>query len=245
MDLSIIIPTYNEARKIAVDIGKLSDYLSKNKISAEIIISDDGSSDDTVAVAKSCNVANDIKLTVLATKKNSGKGFAIKQGVASANGNVVMYCDAGNCTPYQMIKKGMALLNSNDCDIAHASRKLTQSNITRQPTWYRRIVSKFFFTFVVQFMHLPNHLTDTQCGFKLYKKNVAKTLYQSLVTYGFTYDIEIIMRANAANHHIKEFPIEWASDADSRVKPLRLLTTTLTSLIKIKKMNFNTNTNMN
>ena len=140
MDLSVIIPTYNEAHKIAVDIGKLSDYLSNNRMTAEIIISDDGSSDDTVAVAKKCGIGDGITLAVLSSKNNHGKGHVIKQGVAS--GNVIMYCDAGSCTPYQMIASGLALLNNKDCDIAHGSRKHPQSDITSQPTWYRRMLSE-------------------------------------------------------------------------------------------------------
>ena len=235
MYLSVIMPTYNEASKIIYDLDLLACFLSDSKFDAEIIITDDGSSDDTVALVKSFQCPSDIVLHVIANKPNKGKGHAVQQGVQYATGQYIMFCDAGSCTPYSMIARGLTLLEQPHCDIAHGSRKLAESIITHQPSWYRQILSKLFLNTVKRFMHLPRHLTDTQCGFKMYTQQAAKALYPLLNTNGFTYDIEIILRAKHANFTIKEFPIEWASDSDSRVKPLRMLIQTITSLIQIKR----------
>ncbi len=118
--------------------------------------------------------------------------------------------------PYKNALRGLDMLKSGACDLAHGSRKLPESRIERPQSWYRRILSRVFRWVIIRALKIPAGLTDTQCGFRMYRGDVARALYGACITDGFMFDLEIIMRASRANHRIREFPIEWTSDRDSR-----------------------------
>jgi len=235
MDLSIIIPVLNESKKIRNDILAASEFLLKNKIMGEIIIVDDGSSDDTAEIAKTVEVGSDINLQVLNQVNHRGKGFAVKTGVMKSIGKFVLFVDSGLCVSLDHILIGLKLLQGENCDIAHGSRFLEQSKIIRPHLPSRRISSALFRSIFKTLLKLPSELTDTQCGFKIYKGDVARQLYESCITDGFMFDIEIILRAKKHNLRIKEFPIEWRADLDSRLSQVRMPVNMLSELIKIKR----------
>ena len=147
-----------------------------------------------------------------------------------------MFADSGLCVPYEDSLRGWELLKAGDCDIAHGSRKMQASHIERPQSIYRRICSKIFHWFVIYDMKIPPELTDTQCGFKIYKGDVARHLYGQCTTDGFMFDIEIIMRAQKEGYRIKEFPVNWTCDRDSRLSPSRSSWHIFSELIKIKKI---------
>jgi dolichyl-phosphate beta-glucosyltransferase len=122
-ELSIVIPAYNEAHKIARDIAAVGAFLSEQGLVGEIIVSDDGSSDDTAGVARACNVPESVTLKVLSQEKNRGKGAAVRAGIVASSGLFVMFADSGVCIPYEQAMRGLELLRGNKCEIAHASRK--------------------------------------------------------------------------------------------------------------------------
>lgn len=236
MDLSIVIPAYNESHKIARDIEAAGTFLSDNKFTGQIIIVDDGSKDDTSDAAESVGIPKNIKLEVIRYEQHRGKGYAVRKGIEQTTGEYVMFADSGCCVPYHNTLRGLDLLKSDECDIAHGSRKIQGCHINEAQSLYRRICSKMFHWFVIQSMGIPAELTDTQCGFKIYRGDVARRLYSKCVTDGFAFDIEIIMRAQKEGYRIKEFPIDWTCDPDSRLSPTRSLRHVLSELRTIRRI---------
>lgn len=236
MDLSIIIPGFNESRKIARDIEMAGAFLNANFDQAEIIIVDDGSSDKTAEIAEKTRVPQDVHLEVVRCESHRGKGYAVRTGMSRSKGDYVMFADSGLCVPFGNALLGMELLQADKCDIAHGSRKLIQSDIHRNQPWYRRICSRLFKWFVHKMMNIPPELSDTQCGFKVYKGAVARELYAECVTDGFMFDVEIIIRALKQGLRIREFPIEWVCDLDSRLSLAKTPWPVLRELLRLKRM---------
>lgn len=235
MDLSIIIPVFEESKKIARDIEAASAFLMINSIKGEIIIVDDGSSDNTCEVAEAVKVPTEIELKVIRYVHHRGKGFAVRTGIKMSQGKNVMFADSGCCVPYNNVLTALTMLKNGDCDIAHGSRKLKQSKIHVPQVWYRRIYSKVFRWLIIVVMKIPTEFTDTQCGFKIYRGDLARKLYSECITDGFMFEIEIILRALKQRFEIKEFPIEWTADRDSRLSQALTLKGMFTELRKIKQ----------
>lgn len=217
MDLSIVIPVFNEEQKIIHDIHAASEFLSVCKMTGEIIAVDDGSTDQTSEVARNSVVDGNVYLKIIGYKEHSGKGKAVKTGILEASSDLIMFIDSGNCVPYENITRGIALLKGENCEIAHGSRFHSESHIKRSRTAYRKLVSYFFRKYIRVLSKIPESLSDTQCGLKIYPKAIAHELYTACITDGFLFDVEIILRAREKGYKILEFPIEWTSDPDSRL----------------------------
>jgi dolichyl-phosphate beta-glucosyltransferase len=234
MDLSIVIPAFREAHKIARDVRAASDFLARQRLSGEVIIADDGSPDGTAQTARSEPPADGVELRVL-DLEHRGKGWAVRQGMISTRGDYVMFADSGVCVPFEDVLPMLDALRQRRCDIAHASRKLPGSVIEHSQTLYRRTLSWAFRKATLLYLHLPRDLTDTQCGFKAYRGDVARELYAQCTTDGFMFDLEVLIRARRAGHTVKEFPVHWAWDPDSRLKPSAILGNTIHDLRALKK----------
>ncbi len=230
MDLSIIIPVYNEAHKINKDITAASQFLRENRLSGEIIIIDDGSSDRTRDIAR-----QDSSVIVLGDGQHHGKGWAVRQGMLIAKGRIVLFADSGVCTPYTFALIGMDLIDNNQCDLAHGSRKMTGSVIALPQPLYRRLSSWLIRQVFIWWLGTPSYLTDTQCGFKLYRGSIVPSLYEPCRTEGFLFDVEIILRAGQRGLRIKEFPIHWRADHDSRLSTRRHFTDIIRELRTLKQ----------
>jgi len=208
MDISIIIPVFEERHKIARDIEAASAFLQHHNLTGEIIVIDDGSSDNTVSAAQDTPVATCATLVVKGYTPHRGKGYAVRTGIGLAQGQYIMFADSGCCVPYDNILPGLEMLKAKSCDIAHGSRKLRQSHITKPQSWYRRCCSSGFRRLAVCIAKIPTELTDSQCGFKIYPGHIAHELYSQCVTDGPMFDIEIILLAQSLGYRIKEFPIQ-------------------------------------
>ncbi|MHC4362147.1 MAG: glycosyltransferase family protein, partial [Planctomycetota bacterium] len=126
-------------------------------------------------------------------------------------------------------------LRDGDCDIAHGSRKLLESDIQQEQPWYRRITARLFKWFLNKMLTMPTGITDSQCGFKIYRGEVARRLYGQCISDGFMFDVEIILLAEKEGHRIKEFPVEWVCDLDTRLSLTRTPWPVLSELITIKR----------
>ena len=116
---------------------------------------------------------------------------------------------------------GLEMLRDDACDLAHGSRRHIASDILKSQPWYRRMLSRAFKATVRMLLRVPRELTDTQCGFKMYRGDVARELYGQCITDGFMFDIEVILRAAKKGYRIAEFPVEWTCDIDSRLSVAR------------------------
>ncbi|MFC1746791.1 glycosyltransferase [Candidatus Neomarinimicrobiota bacterium] len=227
MDLSIVIPAFNERTKIATDVAAAGEFLQQEGLNGEIIVVDDGSSDDTAGNARNVILPARQTLKVIRYNTNRGKGAAVRTGIIETTGEYIMFVDSGLCIPYDQTKRGLSLLREDRCELAHASRRLPESVIVRPQVWYRRLLSRLFYRTIRLWMRVPRTLTDTQCGFKIYKGEVGRTLYSLCKTDGFMFDIELILLAQRGGFRISEFPVDWTSDPDSRLSltrtPIRVL----------------------
>jgi dolichyl-phosphate beta-glucosyltransferase len=217
MDFSIIIPARNEARKIKADITAAGTFLASAFRSGEIIIVDDGSVDGTAQQAQSVRVPEGNELRVLLNVYAPGKGGAVRTGIAASRGEYVMFADSGISMPFENALRGLDLIRRGTCEIAHGSRHLKESVIRKKPDWDRRVLSRLFHGMVIPLMHLPPSLTDTQCGFKVYRGDAARLLYAECRTAGFAFDVEILVLAQRHGFRVSEFPVEWTCDRDSRL----------------------------
>jgi glycosyltransferase involved in cell wall biosynthesis len=235
MDLSIVIPAYEESRKIVRDIKAAAEFLDANGLEGEIIVVDDGSEDDTAAAAEQTKVSSDARLRVIRYEPHRGKGYAVRTGMKETTGQYAMFADCGLCIPYGNALQGLEILQSGTCDIAHGSRRHIESDILRDQPWHRRLFSRMFKSTVRTLLGVPRELTDTQCGFKIYRGNVARELYGQCISDGFMFDIEVILRAAKKGYRIAEFPVEWACDLDSRLSVTRTPWPVLAELRTLKR----------
>jgi glycosyltransferase involved in cell wall biosynthesis len=217
LDLSIVIPAFKEAAKIERDIDAAFEFLSSEGLRGEVIVVDDGSPDDTAAIAKAAS-SRYPALRVLSYTPNRGKGHALRYGIVRATGRNILFADAGLCVPYKIARIALAMLDMRMCDVANGSRRMRGSVKRAQPL-YRQIGSRLFGIVVHAFMGIPMYISDTQCGFKAYRREVGHRLYGAAFTDGFMYDTEIILRALDEGYTILEFPVVWENDADSRFNP--------------------------
>ena len=232
IDLSIVIPAYRESQKIAQDVRAAQAFLQAQKLRGEIIVVDDGSADDTARVARALT-AEHANLHVIAYTKNRGKGHALRFGILHASGRNVMFADAGLCVPYEIAHIGLTMIDLQMCDIAHGSRRM-RGSIKRAQPLYRRLGSKVFGVAVHVAMGIPFYISDTQCGFKIYRRDVASRLYGELFTDGFMFDTEVILRALKAGYRILEFPVLWSNDSDTRYDPIKGTVRNIAELAKIR-----------
>jgi dolichyl-phosphate beta-glucosyltransferase len=235
MDISIVIPVFEESKKVGADIRAAARFLKNNHLAGEIIIVDDGSKDNTAEAAKNVEISLEIPLKVIRSEHHRGKGHAVRRGIKETSGEYVMFADCGCCVPYENVLDGLKLLQNGTCDIAHASRKLPKSKIHKHQPRHRRIWSAIFRWVMIYGMKMPSEITDSQCGFKIYNGNVARNLYGRCITDGFMFDIEIILRAQKQGYRTKEFPVEWTCDRDTRLSLTQNFLRVIFELIAIKR----------
>jgi len=207
MDLSIVIPAFEEGEKIGRDVKAAAEFLRANRLTGEILVVDDGSSD----------------------------GTKMRTGMKETTGLYAMFADCGLCIPYGNVLQGLEMLRDNACDIAHGSRRHIESDILQDQPWHRRLFSRMFKATVRTMLGVPPELTDTQCGFKIYRGDVARELYGQCISDGFMFDIEVILRAQKKGYRIAEFPVEWACDRDSRLSVTRTPWPVLAELHTLKR----------
>jgi len=232
--LSIVIPVFDESSKISHDIEEAISFLECQHFDGEILVIDDGSSDNTFEVAKNVSLSPGIPVRVVRYSPHRGKGYAVRRGIRKSRGRCIMFADSGNCVPYEDASLGMVMIRSGICEIAHGSRRLLESTIKKPQVWYRRFLSFLFNWLMIFWMRIPFELTDTQCGFKVYRGDIAKELFSQCITNGFTFEIEIILRALKRGYRISEFPINWTADWDSRLSVLRSARYIIPELVTIK-----------
>jgi len=235
MDLSIVIPAFEESEKIARDVKAAAEFLRGNRLQGEILVVDDGSSDDTKRAAEQAQVPSDTKFRVIRYQPHRGKGYAVRTGMKETTGRYAMFADCGLCIPYGNVLQGLEMLRDDTCDIAHGSRRHIESDILQDQPWHRRLFSRIFKSTVRTMLGVPRALTDTQCGFKIYRGDVARQLYGECISDGFMFDIEVILRAEKKGYRIAEFPVEWACDRDSRLSVTRTPWPVLAELRTLKR----------
>ena len=230
-DLSLILPAYNERNSIASTIDQAFAYFKSRGIRAEIIVAADG--DDGTREFVSQKAAGDPTLTVIGHRERSGKGRGIREAMRLARGRIVGYADADNKVPIEEYDKIQGWLD-DEYQIVTGSRASAQSRIERCQPLYRRIGSKGFSVFMQTVVGLPG-IHDSQCGFKFFHRDVAIRLFEAQRIDAYMFDVEILAIAHRFGYRIKEVPIRWRDDADSR---LQLLSGNIRNVVDIFKIRF-------
>jgi dolichyl-phosphate beta-glucosyltransferase len=213
VDLSMVIPAYNEARRLPPTLARLRDYLEAGPDTYEVLVVDDGSTDDTVSVARA--VAREWpKLEVLTLPQNQGKGAAVREGMLHARGALRAFSDADLSTPIEELPRLRSHLGGA-CHVAIASRDAPGSDIqVHQPRW-REFMGRTY-NRILRLLVLPG-IRDTQCGFKLFTSEAAEACFAPLETFRFGFDAEVLVRAHRRGWEIAEVPVQWRHVEESRV----------------------------
>jgi dolichyl-phosphate beta-glucosyltransferase len=236
MDVSVVIPALNEAHKIKSDVEAVIAFFEQAGLWGEIIVVDDGSTDDTSDAARSASVPEKLRLKVLRLEKNRGKGFAVRTGVLASVGDVVLFADSGSCVPFHNALPAIRKIKEGELDVALGSRRHKNTVIHRNRPRRRRLLSWLFHQAAVLVTGLPRWISDSQCGFKLYRGDAARKLFAACKTSGFLFDLEIILRALNAGLRVEEFPVEWTCDLDTRLKPASHAPRVAKEMLSIRRM---------
>jgi glycosyltransferase involved in cell wall biosynthesis len=214
---SIVIPAFNERARIPATLRLVVDCIRARKWSAEVIVVNDGSTDETAQlVLEFAEQAPEVRL--IENPSNSGKGYSVRSGILHALGDIVMFTDADLSSPIEEAEQLFAAV-AKGADIAIGSRWLATSRQTHKQPLYRRFFGRCFNALTRMVMNLP--FADTQCGFKAFTRSAAQTVFQLQTIERWGFDPEILFIALKRGYRIEEVPVSWAHDARTRISYLR------------------------
>jgi len=211
--LSVVIPAYNEANRLPATLIDVNQYLSGQKFSYEIIVVNDGSTDNTAEIVKQF-LPKTRNLKLIDKKINSGKGAAVRIGMLAAKGDLCLFMDADNSTAISEIEKLLPYF-SNDFDVVFGSRAIKGAQMNPPQVFYKRFAGAMG-NFFIQLMLLKG-IWDTQCGFKCFSREAAQKIFSIAKIDRWGFDAEILALARALNYKIKEAPIYWMNHPQSHV----------------------------
>jgi dolichyl-phosphate beta-glucosyltransferase len=240
IELSIVIPAYNEQDRIVPTLAHTIAYLALQPFASQIVVVSDGSRDRTAQVARSFKTAPRVRLDVLEYFPNRGKGYAVKHGMLCAQGRVIMFMDADYAVPIHFYQRGMQLL-AEGCDIAIASRAVSGARVKARQNYFRELSARLYT--LIQNGYLGISYPDTQCGFKLFKREAAKRLFARQRLHSVIFDPEILWLAKHERLKVGQFPVEWRHIADSRIQydSLRKSLFVFRELFRIRRLHRNDN----
>ncbi|MBM3856778.1 MAG: glycosyltransferase family 2 protein [Verrucomicrobia bacterium] len=216
--LSIIIPARNEAQRLPKTIAQLQDFFRYHPWTLEIIPVIQGN-DETISLI--CELAKkDPRIKPLIDPQGRGKGRAVRCGVERAQGEIILFIDADlNVPPHCLARLLEQFQSTPPCDILIGSRRHPQSKIIHPQPWHRQLLNGAF-NFLLRSWHLTK-FRDTQCGCKLFRRDVAKVLFSYSMVNGFAFDVEILVLAKNFGYQVAEAPVEWADTSHSHFKIFR------------------------
>ncbi len=241
IDISIIIPAYNEAKRLPPFLSRVLAFCKNSRKKYEIIIVDDGSTDGTCEIAASFK-PQFADLVIIRIPNNSGKGHAVKTGFLSARGYVAVFLDADGSVEPDEIEKNLHYLNEGGYDIFTGSRELKGESQVLDVRWYRKIPGTVFNFFVRTFLF--KDIRDTQCGFKMFRKEVIKPVFSRSRLRGFSFDFEILFIAHKMGYRIKEGPVSWKHIHESKVNMLTDPVKMLIDILRVRNRHYNLNIGM-
>lgn len=215
--LSIVVPAYNEARRLPGTLPRVIEYVTGLAEPAEIIVVDDGSTDGTGdAAAAAARPGGPV--VVLRSSPNRGKGAAVRRGMLAARFGHVLFTDVDLSTPIEETTKLRAAL-ARGADVAIGSRRLAESDVQVRQPWLRELAGRTF-SGLVSVLLLPG-IHDSQCGFKIFRRSTARELFGRQRLDGFGFDAEVLWLARRLGYRVAEVPIVWRDDNRSNVRLVR------------------------
>lgn len=227
--LSVIIPVYNEEKRIGDSLEKIIAFLGEKDYSWEIVVVDDGCKDRTLEIAGEKVPAE--HLNILINERNMGKGATIRNGMINARGELRLFSDADLSTPIEELDK-LAAPVKEGYDVTFGSRAMKESKLEVRQPWHRELMGRIF-NLIVQILHLPG-VKDTQCGFKLFTRKAAEDIFPRQKMPGFAFDVEILVIAKKLGYKMKEVPVRWIDSPASKVSPVKDAIKMFLDLVKLK-----------
>jgi dolichyl-phosphate beta-glucosyltransferase len=215
--LSVVIPIYNEEHRLKTPMPSLFQYLKNNFANWEVVLVDDGSTDGTSLLLSQIEKEHP-GVRALRSERNYGKGNAVRVGMKAAKGNMVLFSDADFSTPIEDASKLLQAL-SQGSDVAIGSRGLNSSNVEIRQSWIRENMGKTFNRIIKMLLPIP--FQDTQCGFKMFRKQAADVILPRMQMHGFAFDVEMLIIAQIHGMKISEVPVTWRNAKGSKVHPIR------------------------
>lgn len=231
--LSVVVPAYNEEKGIAEAIRRIEAYMTLKGWSWEILIVSDGSTDGTDRLVGGTSQRADSRVRLLRSDENHGKGFACRKGALEASGRFVLLTDADLSAPIKEVDKLIRALEDG-CDVAIGSRAVHQEGCDVQQSFKRWLAGRLF-NFFVRTLVVPD-IRDTQCGFKCFKKEVARALFKTQKLDGFSFDVELLYLARTRGYVVRELPVMWRQGPDSRVRLWKDSFAMVRDLFRIKRI---------
>ena len=229
--LSVVVPAYNEAARIGPSLEKILAYLHAQPHTWELLIVDDGSRDETAAMVGQL-IDHIPEARLISYQPNRGKGFAVRTGVLAAKGRWVVFLDADLSTPPDEIARALEFLRAG-YDMVIGSRALPDSKIEARQPLIRRL-GTFIFNLTKNLLVGLWRYSDTQCGFKAYREDAVRPLYERAVIDRFMFDVEILYLAERKKLKVHEMPVRWADAAGSKVRFLEGLVNMFKDLVRIR-----------
>lgn len=219
-ELSIVVPAFNESARIVPSLEKILTYIREKGLDAELIVVDDGSSDDTAEIAgKVAERYDEIKTNVIRHKQNRGKGNAVKTGLLAAEADIALFSDADLSTPIEEAEKLIAPISNGEMDLTFGSRALDRSLIGTHQPWRREQGGKVM-NFVIRKMSGLG-FADTQCGFKAFNMKKFRPLLDVMTVDRFGFDVEFLFVAKYHGLRLAEIPVRWNEVEGSKVSVFR------------------------
>jgi len=232
-ELSVVIPAYNEEKRLGRALGRLKEYFEREYVvpgGVEILVVDDGSTDGTLRVAQQW-AARIPHLRLLSNGQNRGKGYSVRHGMLEAHGRVALFTDADLSSPIEESKKLLAAIQAGN-DVAIGSRAMDRSLIFVHQSRLREVAGIIFNAFVRLFTGL--RLQDTQCGFKAFVREPSRIIFEQQRIARFGFDPEILFLAKRHGLRTAEVPVRWAHDEATKVHVFRDSLLMFTDLIAIR-----------
>jgi len=232
MDISIIIPAKDEASRLPVFLPSVIEFCRNGEMDCEIIVVDDGSTDGTSASAQGFQ-GQWPDLKVIRLERNRGKGFAVKRGFEEARGDILLFMDADGSTPVEEIGRNAHWLKEG-YDIVIGSRVIREPGVSVQARLHRKCMGALFNTLVHTF--LIKDIKDTQCGFKMFRRAIARPLFAHMQIDGFGFDLEILYLARKMGYKIKETAVNWRHVEGGKVNLFTDPARMLSNIFQIRSM---------
>ncbi len=224
--LSVVIPAYNEEKRLPRTLARVQEYLASRSYPSEILVVDDGSSDATGEVATSFGKTH--PGVRLVSSEHRGKGFAVRRGMLEAQGHVVLFSDADLSTPIEELEKLMPWFERG-YDIVIGSREGSGAQRIKEP-FYRHFMGRVF-NLLVRLLAVPG-IQDTQCGFKAFRDDAARDVFGRVQLYGdeaprikngmvTAFDVEVLFIGRKLHYRIKEIPVQWRYGTETKVNPFK------------------------
>jgi glycosyltransferase involved in cell wall biosynthesis len=214
--VSIVVPAFNEAHRIGDSINKIDAFMRQAPFCCELIVVDDGSTDNTAAVVSQVPAR---ALRVVRNNENHGKGYTVRQGVLAATGKYVLFTDADLSAPIGELDKLLEVAVKEGVDVVIGSRAIDRRFIEKHQSALRELSGQTFNVMVRLLLGLNLH--DTQCGFKLFDREKSRRIFEQQRTQGFGFDPELLFLARRAGLTISEIPVRWSHAEGSKIRLFR------------------------